>query len=280
MIRVFVLMALCAANVHAKGAGSIVITASVDGASVEIDGKVVGQTPLASHTVSAGSHKVKVKKLGFMEHAETVKVGNGKSAQVIADLLPVAGVLKITANVTGALVQVDGKSVGKAPLEVEIKLGKRTVVVSAPGYASFKTLVQAAPGNTYPFEVSLESVEGDLALEPLALAPLKPGKGKAAKKDELSLDLEPLTDAPPPSAKPAVLAVAPVSAVTEQEIAPAKPWYMEYWVWGAAAAVVVGGVVIAVAASGGDEKTTPIADNGWAPGIGQFTPPTALSFAP
>lgn len=282
----FALALLLSTGAQARGHGTIVITASVDGATVEIDGKVVGQTPLKPHAVSSGNHKVKIKKLGFMEHAETVRVGNAKTAQVVADLLPAAGVLKITCNVNGAQVQVDGKNIGKAPLEAEIKMGKRTITVSSPGHARFKTVVQAAPGNIYPFEVSLtrHGTAGgdDLELEPLALAPLASGtkaRGKKHHDDELSLDLEPLTDAPETQA-PAVVAVLPVGALSTSATAvePAKPWYKEYWVWGVAAAVVAGGVVLAVAASGDETPTTRIADSGWQPGLRKFDPPLALTF--
>ncbi len=224
------LVTLAPSSLLAKKGGTVAIECTVQGASVEIDGKSVGKTPLKPQSVSAGSHTIKVKKLGFLEYVEKVAVPPGKTTKVVADLLPFAGVLQLASNVAGAQVTVDGKPVGKAPLEVEVKLGKRTIAVNAAGYEPFTTTLQVDAGNAYPVTVKLAkkgaaaapvaAAGGDelsLDLEPLA-APTKPGTapatvvasapppGKTAGKpkptgDELSLDLEPLAPPPPPPGK-------------------------------------------------------------------------------
>jgi hypothetical protein len=205
--------------VAAKG-GTIEIDCEIDGATVDIDGKTVGKTPLTGQPAAAGNHDVRIRKLGYLEYTESVTVVSGKTLRVMADLLPFAGVLKVTSNVSGATVSVDGKVIGKVPLEQEIKIGQRLVAVSAPGYSPFTTTLHANPGTPYVIDARLEkggkavAAAGggdDLDLEPLApLAPIaaspsphatpKPaaGKGKAAAAGD-DLDLEPLVELAAPT---------------------------------------------------------------------------------
>lgn len=268
----------------AKPKTTVVVTSPVDGATVEIDGKVVGKTPLKPQVVSPGSHTVKVRRLGYLELKETISVAAGKSAQVLADLLPFAGVIKVTAVPKDAQVFVDGKLVGKAPLEQEVKLGRHTVSISAVGYDAFNKLISAEPGNTYDIDAKLKKSSGgdDLELEPLAVVPKKKSGG-----DVDDLALEPLASGAS-SKQPEILTASPVGPLTPPgqpiagvEIAAAKPWYMEYWVWGAAAAVVVGGVVTAVVLTSGDDDKRTSYDLGWRPVDSTFDPNKgALHLAP
>ncbi len=310
-LSVAVVCLLAAAPALARPGGTIAIDSTVAEASVEIDGKVVGKTPLKPQAVSTGTHIVKVRKLGFLEYSESVVVGAGKTASVFADLLPFAGVLVVRDAPKGAVVSVDGKEIGKAPLEHELKIGKHTVVISAPGYTALERQVVSEPGQTHLIEAKLQKAGGDeLDLEPLALAPLTPappakapqGKAPPPQDDPLALepvpvapakkksggdelDLEPLSDLalikPPPAkpapgqpaattitAAPAGGAAAPPVAGLTTTVEPAKPWYLSYWVWGAAAAVVAGGVVLGVVLSGGDEVAQPKkAERTWEIGV-------------
>jgi hypothetical protein len=266
----------------ARSSTSVLIDSPVNGASVEIDGRMVGKTPLKPQTVTPGKHTVRLRKLGFLEYSEDVEVRSGQSVTVVADLLPFAGVIVVRAVPKDAQVAIDGKPVGKSPLEVEVKLGKRTITVSAPGHATYNSIIQAEPGQTYLFDPTLKAVSGgddDLALEPLALGSAKPAAkpGAKARSDDLELeplapvaspkanskqaaksggddlDLEPLALAAPPKA----IIAAPVQGPTTQAagtVEAAQPWYKNYWIWGAAAAVA-SGIVVGVLVLRGGEAT-------------------------
>ena len=82
----------------AKGGTTVVIDSPVAGATVDIDGRVVGKTPLRAQPVTPGSHVVRVRKLGFLEYSETIEIMSGHSITVLADLLPFAGVLAVRAS--------------------------------------------------------------------------------------------------------------------------------------------------------------------------------------
>lgn len=279
----WVLIAVLAWAAPAAGAkprpARLTVEAPVDGASVEVDGKVVGKTPLAPISVAPGKHTVKVKKLGYLEHVEAVDARAGATVRVDADLLPFAGVLRVAANAPGAQVAVDGKIVGRAPCEVEVKLGKRVVTVSAPGYRESVQTLSVSAGNSYEVDARLEKLAAggdDLDLVPLApgrpaAAPApaasptqKPADGPRGAGDDL--DLEPLVipelapigpspAAPRPLAEPPPRPgfVTPPPMVATSEPPPSDVWYRRPWVWGGAAAIVVaaGGATWALTRRGG-----------------------------
>jgi hypothetical protein len=242
----FALMLVWSLTAQARPAPNLIIESPVDGAVVEIDGKVVGKTPLRGQSLVPGTHTVRVKKLGYLEYSESVRVTAGKPLSVFADLLPFAGVIVVRGTPKNAQVFVDERAVGTLPLEYEVKTGKHSVRVSAKGYTSISREISADPGQTYALEFKLPRGEGDdLALEPLAPQPAA---------DDLAL--EPLTE--PPLLAPK----RPIDVSTSVE--PASRWYQRYWVWGAAAAAVVGGVVLGVVMRDDDEASSePKPDRTW-----------------
>jgi PEGA domain-containing protein len=61
-----------------EAVGSLFIESEPAGASVYIDGRLAGETPLAIETVAAGVHRVRLVRLGYLENSRlvTVKAGN------------------------------------------------------------------------------------------------------------------------------------------------------------------------------------------------------------
>jgi hypothetical protein len=68
--------------------GFLILKASEGGADVEIDGRIVGVTPLARQTLSGGPHTVKVVKKGFITWAKDVDIEKNEPAIVDASLVP------------------------------------------------------------------------------------------------------------------------------------------------------------------------------------------------
>lgn len=66
--------------------GSINVSSNPSGATITIDGKDVGVTPLVINNVLAGDHTVKVTKPGYSEYSTTVKVNKNTTSNVSATL--------------------------------------------------------------------------------------------------------------------------------------------------------------------------------------------------
>lgn len=115
--------------------GELVLTSLTTGATVEINGKVVGTVPLEdSFTLMPGTHTIRLKKRGFTSITEVFKVLPGETVELELDLLPYAGIVKVTSNPPGASVKVDGQVAGTTPLDQDIPAGRKVITVSLPGH--------------------------------------------------------------------------------------------------------------------------------------------------
>lgn len=69
------------------GPGSLYLTVDVSGATIEVDGKVIGKSPLKTpYKLSAGEHTVTVSKRGLESYSEEVRVRAGEEVRVRAAL--------------------------------------------------------------------------------------------------------------------------------------------------------------------------------------------------
>jgi hypothetical protein len=146
-----------------KALGSLAVNSVTIGAEVFIDGDSVGTTPLSGPlTLTAEDHTLKVTKPGFAPLIDVVKIAKHKTAKIDVDLTPVAGILRVKANITQARVFVDGKFVGEAPLETELPVGARAVSVSRGGYKDFFVNLEAVAGQENTLEVKLDELPADI----------------------------------------------------------------------------------------------------------------------
>lgn len=68
--------------------GELILTTVELGAEVEIDGRLIGVTPLGRQTLAGGPHTVKVHKKGFVTWANDVDIESDQPAVVNASLVP------------------------------------------------------------------------------------------------------------------------------------------------------------------------------------------------
>src|SRR5262249_6781313 len=96
-----------------------------DGATVKVDNRVVGTSPLRTLNIAAGSHTIEASAEGYKSQSKDILVTAGVAMTVELQLvaLPKSGKVMIDASQPRALVRIDGKNVGLTPVEVELALG-------------------------------------------------------------------------------------------------------------------------------------------------------------
>ena len=67
-------------------AGSLLVESDPAGASVYVDGRMAGETPLTVRAIAAGVHRVRVVRLGYLENSRLVTVKSGTRATLRARL--------------------------------------------------------------------------------------------------------------------------------------------------------------------------------------------------
>jgi hypothetical protein len=72
-----------------SASGSVKILSNVSGATVIVDGAVVGKTPVVLDTLAAGEHLLEVKQPGYVDAKQPFHIDGGEQKILAADLAPV-----------------------------------------------------------------------------------------------------------------------------------------------------------------------------------------------
>lgn len=128
--------------------GSISISSSVEGASVYLDGELVGAAPVGREDIPAGRHRIRVESAGYQPFEIAVRVKAGERAEIEARLDLLAPSLRVESDVPGATVFLDRNYVGTTPVDIkEVKPGEHQLTVSADGYDMFAETVSLEGGH-------------------------------------------------------------------------------------------------------------------------------------
>jgi Domain of unknown function (DUF4384)/PEGA domain len=143
--------------------GNVQVTTR-QGAAVYLDGTLVGNAPINFQT-SPGRHEIRVKLDGYKDFVATINVVAGRTLNVNAPLVQIAreGTLSIRANVAGALVFINGQSVGRIGNNgtfsiAGLPVGNHEVVVIARGYRAFVSDFSIDPGQVTALTASLSRI--------------------------------------------------------------------------------------------------------------------------
>jgi hypothetical protein len=148
--------------------GNLIVVCATEGAEVVIDGETVGLVPLPGPLpLPVGDHSIKVTKLGYAPLNDVFKIEKKKDTRLEVELVPISGVLRVTANVEKARVLIDGKFTCEVPCSTEVPVGAVAVEVQKGGYKDFFQNIATIAGQEMALEVKLEEL-------PAALNPYKP----------------------------------------------------------------------------------------------------------
>ena len=154
--------------------------------------------------------------LGDLSSKEAMNENIDKALMKMFDIKGVeVRFLSVDTNGIPADVYIDGKKVGKSPLILtnkDVKPGNYKLMIKKDGYETFKKDIVLS-------ENRIETV--DVKLKPVVIpAVKKKNPEKSDLKNKISINKKEKLD------------------LSEDYTATGKPWYKEYWVWGAAGAVV------------------------------------------
>ena len=261
MIALFVLLTSATVITAPSAAtrGTLSVHSMTAGARVLVDGNASGTVPLVLRNVSAGKHHVRVQRLGYLSQDEDVVIAAGKTAEIEADLLPTAGVVKVTSPTKGAQVFVDGKPAGGVPYEGEVSVGKRVIEIRKDGFAGYKQVLQVGAGNDYNVSATLKkgSSAPPAMSNEIPLVAVAPRRTKPAPQTaELALE------APPPSGPKTPLGLQPPPAQADTNVSSGTPVYQKWWFWTVAGVVVAGAVVGVVVYTQTNTPNTCLANGG------------------
>ncbi len=149
-------------RVNLRGSqGRLEIRSTPAGATVTVDGRDVGRTPVTVEPVAPGSHGVRIAMVGRAETLQNVVVDPGKVVNLETALLENGGTLEVKSNVEAARVSVNGVELGVGRQEIgSLEPGIYSIRVSAPGYTDFlKSAVAVEAGKRASVNAKLRPFE-------------------------------------------------------------------------------------------------------------------------
>ncbi|MCP4412824.1 MAG: PEGA domain-containing protein, partial [Gammaproteobacteria bacterium] len=143
--------------------GSININSNPPEATLYLDGEKIGITPDTLKSVAVGTHEVEVKMDGFAEWKKIVTVKKGKEFTLNATLQLNTGSVNIETDPAEAIALLNGKDVGKTPVNLTgIKIGIYEVELQKEGYSSCKKTIKIKAGKEYPLTAKLMEMTGTI----------------------------------------------------------------------------------------------------------------------
>jgi hypothetical protein len=122
-----------------KVVGTLIVKTDPKGATVFLDGRKRGKTPL-NIELPIKNYDLKIQKEGFADHIETIKIAEASTTTInkkLTVLISSPKMARITINTdpSGAAVFINGESIGTTPLEhPNITLVSHQILIKKAGY--------------------------------------------------------------------------------------------------------------------------------------------------
>lgn len=148
-----------------SNAGTLVIHSNPSGATVFVDGRNEGVTPLSINQIGRGQRDISLQLPGYEPYRTTAMVSPANTARVEASLNPLPGGLGIVSIPNGGRVYVDGEFKGEAPVNIRgIEPGAHNVRVELRGHAPESRTVQVGKGESVVEEFQMVRNSGTLQI--------------------------------------------------------------------------------------------------------------------
>jgi hypothetical protein len=140
--------------------GVLVIEANVENATVFLNNKPLGKTPLRQE-VAVGAHNLRVSARHFDPWVSKIRIDSGKVTKKTVELFEGGGSVEFIVEPAGAEVFIDGKRAGTAPIRLtDLPVGQHRYVLSAPAHEGSTGEFNFEPGGNLLLVEELESSAG------------------------------------------------------------------------------------------------------------------------
>jgi len=114
------------------------ISTTPSNATLYVDGKMVGRSPI-NVDLDAGNHMVTAYMNGYRTETRQFTIESGKTLDVRLDLQKFAKEYQfsLVTNPSDAIVQINGSSIGRTPLNITLEEGTKNLSVSKAGYETY-----------------------------------------------------------------------------------------------------------------------------------------------
>ena len=148
------------------GWSNVTISSRPPGATIEINGEAVGNTP-ARLELAEGSHALALKSTGYKTWQRKLDITANQPVNLEdIELEPADGRLAITTVPPGASISIGNRAVGRTPLDMDLSPNKDyTIDISKPGFESARRTVQIKSAESKTISITLTPRTGRVKLD-------------------------------------------------------------------------------------------------------------------
>lgn len=134
--------------------GSLIVKTDPDGATVFVDGKNYGLTPIEIKDLEIGEHEIVISKEGYAQIIKKIDIRK-ETVTIEEILIEAISEIFINTNPKGAKVIINGKEMGVTPLTLkDINPGRYIITFKAIGYEEITKSIEVKEGlNAFNFEM-------------------------------------------------------------------------------------------------------------------------------
>jgi hypothetical protein len=136
--------------------GRLAIRSRPAGASVLVDGRYVGQTPVEAEVGPGKEHEIQLSKTGYERANQKVAVASGEVKRLDLLLTAQEGVVHFNVQPADADIFVNGTGSGKVPVELRLPAVEHDIEIRREGFEPFRTRVLPRPGFPQELRVTLK----------------------------------------------------------------------------------------------------------------------------
>ena len=138
--------------------GQLSVSSSPDGASVMLEDKYIGVTPLSLDVNANLQQTLQISKAGYTSMEKSVILQPGEERSIDVKLIPGYGTVFLNIRPAGATVMLDGKKVDVSKGHLRLTTRPHALLVIKPGYVTRRISVTPQQGVSQNLEVTLQAV--------------------------------------------------------------------------------------------------------------------------
>ena len=159
--------------------GRLRLSSKPTGATVLVDARYVGRTPLTVDLASGIVHTLRLSKTGYRMAQRKVTLEPEANQRLAVRLEARQGVVRFKVEPADAVLVVNGRKIGTPPPSMRLLAVEQRIEINKPGYEGYRTRITPRPGFDQEISVSLKRIG--------ATTPTPDGKITAANGYSLQL---------------------------------------------------------------------------------------------
>ncbi len=130
----------------AKADGLLEVVSNPPGAAVTVDGRFRGEAPVKFAVTPDREHRITVMKAGYAPGKAKATAAPDEVTSIAVQLTPELATVNLVTEPADAELLVDGQPAGNATQKLSLPTHEHELIVRAPGYASYRTVVTPRKG--------------------------------------------------------------------------------------------------------------------------------------